>query len=153
MDFELSLQSETVQSAYPQPPREVPPDWSVSRVIRKMREEKTGMLLVVEGGRLRGVFTERDAVQMLASGADLNGPVAASMTPAPVGVGPRAAVGEAIEKMARGGYRHLPVLDGQTPVGIVATKGVVHYLVDHFPDTIYNLPPDPSEPAGDREGA
>lgn len=111
------------------------------------------MVLVVHSGRLRGVFTERDAVRMLASGGDLTGPIAASMTPAPVGVGPRAAVGEAIEKMARGGYRHLPMLDGDTPAGIVSTGGVVHYLVDHFPDTIYNLPPDPSEPAGDREGA
>ena len=46
--------------------------------------------------------------------------------------------------MAEGGYRHLPMVDkARKPTGVVAVHGIVHYLVDHFPETVYNLPPDP----------
>ena len=51
--------------------------------------------------------------------------------------------------MEEGGYRHLPVI-GETgkPVGVLSVKRVVHYLVEHFPATIYNLRPCPmSSPA------
>ena len=45
--------------------------------------------------------------------------------------------------MAEGGYRHLPIVDqDQKPTGVLAVHGIVHYLVDHFPETVYNLPPD-----------
>jgi hypothetical protein len=56
--------------------------------------------------------------------------------------------------MAEGGYRHLPIVDDQhRPTGVVAVHGIVHYLVDHFPNTVYNLPPDPKASTRDREGA
>jgi CBS domain-containing protein len=65
-----------------------------------------------------------------------------------------ATVGDAIRMMAEGGYRHLPIVDqsGQ-PKGVLAARGIVHYLVDHFPETVYNLPPDPKAAPKSREGA
>ena len=53
--------------------------------------------------------------------------------------------------MAEGGYRHLPIVDdaGQ-PKGVVAVHGIVHYLVDHFPETVYNLPPNPNDSTRER---
>jgi len=56
--------------------------------------------------------------------------------------------------MEEGGYRHLPVVDetGRT-LGVLSVKRIVHYLVEHFPSTIYNLPPDPSVFPHDAEGA
>ena len=44
--------------------------------------------------------------------------------------------------MEEGGYRHLPVVVDDRPVGILSVKRIVHYLVEHFPATVYNLPPD-----------
>ena len=52
-------------------------------------------------------------------------------------------MGDAIRSMAEGGYRHLPMVDSHKPTGVVAVHGIVHYLVDHFPETVYNLHPDP----------
>ena len=63
-------------------------------------------------------------------------------------------VGAAIETMSQGGYRHLPIVDErQVPTGVVAVRGIVHYLVDHFPQTIYTLPPEPGQNPSAREGA
>jgi predicted transcriptional regulator len=56
--------------------------------------------------------------------------------------------------MQAGGYRHLPVVDeNRRPVGMLSAKRIVSYLVEHFPATVFNLPPDPdnnhpSEPEG-----
>jgi hypothetical protein len=56
--------------------------------------------------------------------------------------------------MEEGGYRHLPVVDESSRVvGILSVKRIVHYLVEHFPNTVYNLPPDPNAVQQQREGA
>jgi hypothetical protein len=56
--------------------------------------------------------------------------------------------------MDEGGYRHLPVVDeGGRPVGVLSVKRIVHYLVEHFPTTVYNLPPNPGAVPQEREGA
>ena len=48
--------------------------------------------------------------------------------------------------MEDGGYRHLPVVDDSgRPVGVLSVKRIVHYLVEHFPSTIHNQPPDPNQ--------
>ena len=55
--------------------------------------------------------------------------------------------------MEEGGYRHLPVVDERGPVGVLSVKRIVHYLVEHFPTTVYNLPPDPAVVPQQAEGA
>ncbi len=48
----------------------------------------------------------------------------------------------AVQQMSKGGYRRLPIVDRQgKPTGVVQVSGIVHYLVEHFPKTVYNLPP------------
>ena len=79
----------------------------------------------------------------MASGADLSAPVRTVMSSPPAAVASDATVGKAIRMMAEGAYRHLPIVDkNQKPTGVLAVHGIVHYLVDHFPETVYNLPPD-----------
>jgi CBS-domain-containing membrane protein len=76
------------------------------------------------------------------------------MSSPPATIPATATVGDAIRRMAEGGYRHLPIVDGDSrPTGVVAVHGIVHYLVDHFPETVYNLPPDPKASTREREGA
>ena len=66
----------------------------------------------------------------------------------------RLPIAAAVRKMEVGGYRHLPVVDGLgRPTGILSVKRIVHYLAEHFPATIYNLPPDPAVVPNEREGA
>jgi CBS domain-containing protein len=76
------------------------------------------------------------------------------MSSPPATVANSATVGEAIHRMADGNYRHLPIIDNHhTPTGVLAVHGIVRYLVDHFPETVYNLPPDANTKSREREGA
>src|SRR5262249_32955577 len=112
-------------------------------------------LLVVQGQRVVGIFTERDLMRrVLAPSKPLSLSVAACMTPNPVTVQNKDPIGVAVKRMEEGGDRHLPVVDeAGRPVGVLSVKRIVHYLVEHFPATVHNLPPDPGGVPLEREGA
>lgn len=154
MDFQLSLQSEGVGSAYPDQPLAATVDETVGHVLQLLRAQRTGAILICDREKLVGILTERDALKLMAAGADFSKPVRDVMSSQPTTILSTATVGEAIRVMAEGGYRHLPIVDGDgKPTGVVAVQGIVHYLVDHFPETVYNLPPDPKAAPREREGA
>jgi predicted transcriptional regulator len=154
VDFQLSLESESVGSAYPDQPLATTPETTIAEVLQLLRAQRTGAVLICDNGLLKGIFTERDALKLMADGADLSRPVKEAMTSDPATLSPKMTVGEAIRRMSEGGYRHLPIVDSKGwPEGVTAVHGIVHYLVDHFPNTIYNLPPNPNPSSGEREGA
>ena len=154
MDFQLSLESEGVGSAYPDQPLATTVDATVGEAMQLLRAQRTGAVLICEGTKLVGILTERDALKLMAGGADMGQSVRTVMTKDPATIPASATVAEAIRTMAEGGYRHLPMVDPSgRPTGVVAVHGIVHYLVDHFPNTVYNLPPDPKATTKDREGA
>jgi CBS domain-containing protein len=154
LDFQLSLESEGVGSAYPDQPLAATADDTVGNVMQLLRAQRTGAVLICEGTKLVGIFTERDALKLMSSGANLSQPIREVMSSPPVTIASTATVGEAIRKMSEGAYRHLPIVDSeQKPTGVLAVHGIVHYLVDHFPETVYNLPPDPKAKSREREGA
>jgi CBS domain-containing protein len=153
VDFQLSLESEGVGSAYPDQPLAATADETVGNVLQLLRAQRMGAVVICEGSKLVGIFTERDALKQMASGADLSAPVRTVMSSPPAAIASDATVGNAIRMMAEGAYRHLPLIDqNQKPTGVLAVHGIVHYLVDHFPETVYNLPPD-TKAAREREGA
>jgi CBS domain-containing protein len=154
VDFQLSLDSEGVGSAYPESPLAASANDSVGQVLQLMRAHRTGAVLVCDGAKLIGILTERDALRLMAGGADFSAPVRDVMSSPPATISSGATVGEAIRAMSQGGYRHLPIVDSDgKPTGVVAVYGIVHYMVDHFPETVYNLPPDPKSSTREREGA
>jgi predicted transcriptional regulator len=154
VDFQLSLESEGVGSAYPDQPLAAMAGDSIGQVLQLMRAQRTGAVLICEGTKLVGIITERDALRLMARGADFSRPVAEVMSSPPTTISSAATVGEAIRAMSEGGHRHLPLVDGENqPTGVVAVHGIVHYLVDHFPGTVYNLPPNPQAAPREREGA
>jgi CBS domain-containing protein len=154
VDFQLSLDSEGVGSAYPDQTLAATGDDSVGDVMQLLRAQRTGAALICDGPKLIGIFTERDALKLMASGADFSAPVRDYMSSKPATLPSNATVGDAIRTMAQGGYRHLPVVDDAGgPSGVIAVHGIVRYLVDHFPETVYNLPPDPKSVQRAREGA
>jgi CBS domain-containing protein len=154
LDFQLSLESEGVGSAYPDQPLAANADETVGNVMQLLRAQRTGAVLLCDGPKLVGIFTERDALKQMASGADLSAPVRTVMSSPPATVASSSTVGDAIRIMAEGAYRHLPIVDqDQHPKGVLAVHGIVHYLVDHFPETVYNLPPDSKAAQQSREGA
>ena len=159
MSFQLSLSAESVASAYPDEPLFVAPDASVGEVLQLLRAQRNGSVLVCDnsadgGGKLLGIFTERDALRYMASGNDMSQAVSTVMSQAPVCLQADTTVSDAIQTMSQGGFRHLPNVDqAGLPTGMATVYGIMHYLVDHFPQTIYNLPPKPSAGPSDREGA
>jgi len=155
MDLAKNLKIDSVSRLHPTPPRQVSPQATVAEAVELMRHEKVGCVLVCAGKRLLGIFTERDLLRrVLAIGKPLTLPVSECMTPNPVVVHPKEPISVAVRRMEEGGYRHLPVVDeAGRPVGVLSVKRIVHYLVEHFPATIYNLPPDPGSVPLEREGA
>ena len=72
----------------------------------------------------------------------------------PVTVKAGDSVGKAIAKMSFGGYRRLPIVNDQgAAVGLLKVSGILHYLVEHFPEVVYTLPPKPHHMHKEREGA
>jgi len=143
-----------VASAYPDQPLATTAEDSIGNAMQLLRAQRTGAVLICDGAKLVGIMTERDALKAMASGVDLSRPVRDVMSSPPATIASSATVGDAIRKMAEGGYRHLPIVDqDHRPTGVLAVHGIVHYLVDHFPETVYNLPPDPKGKSREREGA
>jgi len=154
MDLARNLKVESVSRLHPTPPWQVAPTQSVADAVQLMRDKKVGCVLVCADERVVGIFTERDLTRrVLAPARPLTLPIVDFMTPNPVTLHPKDSISTAIKRMEEGGYRHLPVVVDGKPVGILSVKRIVHYLVEHFPATIYNLPPDPQAIQHKREGA
>ena len=154
VSFQLSLSTESVTAAYPDEPLIVAPEATISEVLRLLRAQRTGSVLICEDRQLLGIFTERDALRLMTGQQRLDQPITATMSAKPVSLRADTSMGEAIRMMSQGGYRHLPILDAEgMPTGMATVYGIVHYLVDHFPQTIYTLPPEPRSAPSEREGA
>ena len=93
---------------------------------------RAGSALVLEDGSLVGIFTERDILRALgdSSSADLAriSPVSKWMSRDPETIGPETVVAEALDRMLFGGFRHLPVLDGEAVVGMVSMRDLARSM-------------------------
>jgi signal-transduction protein with cAMP-binding, CBS, and nucleotidyltransferase domain len=154
MDLTRNLKSESVSRLHPTQAWLVQPAQPVADAVKLMREKRVGCVLVCEQRRIIGIFTERDlARRVVGPGLPLTTPIAECMTPDPITVHPKDSISCAVKRMQKGGYRHLPVVIDEKPVGILSVKRIVHYLVEHFPTMVYNLPPHPQPFHPQREGA
>jgi CBS domain-containing protein len=97
---------------------------TVREAASLMTEKRIGALMVIEGGTLRGILTERDVMtRVVAKGLNPDATkVAQVMTAKPDTLPSHATAGEALERMHAGGYRHLPVVDGGKVVGMVSVR-------------------------------
>ncbi len=145
MELSRNLKVDSVSRLEPSAPRGIDVNQTVADAVEAMRESNVGCLLITASGRLVGIFTERDLLtRVLAPGRPLNTPIRFCMTSSPVAVEPKDSVRTAVKRMQKGGYRHLPVVDeAGYPLGILSARRVVHYLVEHFPSLVFNLPPEP----------
>lgn len=110
--------------ATPQDLATVTPKVTVAEVSALMATRRIGAILVVEKGKLAGIFTERDAlVRVIAKGVDpKTTTVAEVMTRNPDTIQPTESVQTALELMAERGYRHLPVIDDGKLYGIISIR-------------------------------
>jgi CBS domain-containing protein len=110
------------------------PGTTVRKAAEMMRRKRVGAMLVCEADRLIGIFTERDALfRVLAQGLDPEvTQLRDVMTPDPMTIGPEDYFGRALLIMFDHGFRHLPVLDGGVPVGLISSRSALDPDLEEF---------------------
>jgi CBS domain-containing protein len=101
-------------------------DDTVRTAAEEMAEHGCNSILVCDGQQLKGIFTERDLlVRVVAAGRDAAGTkLAEVMTPEPDTIGGSEPVVEAVRRMDECGYHHLPVLEDNHLLGVIALRDV-----------------------------
>ena len=106
------------------PPVIVARSATVVEAARQMKQRNVGSVLVVDGGRLAGIFTERDALfRVLAAARDpATTTLGDVMTPQPQTMHPDEPFVRALRVMHEGKFRHLPVVEYGRPLGVVSVR-------------------------------
>ena len=115
-------------------------------VLQAMRHDDRGAALVVEAGKLVGIFTERDVLMKVAGQPiDLTqSEINTFMTRDPVTLPADSTVAFALNRMVLEGFRHIPLMDDEDrPVAVISMRNVIEYLSEYFNRETMNLPPDP----------
>lgn len=102
----------------------------VNEAIRRMHDKGIDCVLVTEGDRLVGIFTDRDAVLKVAGLERQARPISTLMTRDPVVLRHDETIAVAINKMAVGGFRHIPIVEDGRPMGVVTARDVFRHLVE-----------------------
>ncbi len=155
MQLSQNLRRDRVAKLNHKPALTLPPTAQIRQAVAMMQENRAGLVIVEENGRVVGVFTERDLIKrVLGRGADIGAMITTVMTTQPTTVTVEDTIGNALQKMLDGGYRHLPVVDPRGhAVGRISVREIVHYMVEYFPKAVYNLPPEPDQVQVAPEGA
>lgn len=119
----------------------VRPEDSVYGALELLAQYEVGALMVMDGGRLVGVFSERDYTRKIA----LQGrnsketQVAEIMTRQVLTVGPQTGTRAAMQLMSERKIRHLPVLDGSTVLGMISIRDILDDIIAAHEATIAQL--------------
>ena len=110
------------------------PHTTVAEAAKLMKKGKVGAVLVVEEGRLVGIFTERDALfRVMAPGLDpAKTALRDVMTRDPATVAPDETFGYALLLMHERGFRHTPVVENGRPVGVVSARHALDPELEEF---------------------
>lgn len=122
----------TVREVMSTEPITVEPTTTMVGAAHAMAAAHVGSALVLDGGALVGILTERDILRSLGSSSSADAarvsPVSAWMSADPETIHPDAPAGDALERMLSAGFRHLPVMNGDMLVGIVSMRDLARAL-------------------------
>ena len=109
----------------------VAPEDSVFSALELMAEKNVGALVVLDGDRLAGIFSERDYARkiILLGRASRDTAVREVMSERVVTVGPETTVADCMVAMTEHRIRHLPVVEGERLVGVVSIGDVVKAIM------------------------
>ena len=118
------------------------PSTPLGEIYRRLDEEEGVAVLVCEGSSLVGIFTERDALYLSASGTDAETPIGEVMSREPITLAEGDKLTEAVRRMATHGIRHVPVTGAEgEEVGLIGGRDILKMIAEYFPETLLNLPP------------
>ena len=119
----------------------VRPDDSVFAALELLAQYEVGALIVMEGGRLVGVFSERDYTRKVAlQGRNSKETrVAEIMTRNVITVTPKTGMRACMQLMSERKIRHLPVVDGDTVLGMISIRDILDEIIADHEATIAQL--------------
>jgi signal-transduction protein with cAMP-binding, CBS, and nucleotidyltransferase domain len=131
---EAGLLRDRIEILWPKSPSTVSPDKPVGQVLQKMVAEGIGCVMIVEGDKLVGIFSERDALMKLNTDAprQMEKPISQFMTTRPVTLETSDKVAYAIHKMTVCGYRHLPITFCGQLAGVISIRDILRYLTERI---------------------
>jgi CBS domain-containing protein len=134
---EADLLRDRIERLWPKSPSTVAPDTSVGDVLKKMVDERIGCVMIVDGGKLAGIFSERDALMKINTDAPklLTRPISQFMTASPVTLETSDKIAYALHKMNVGGYRHIPILFEGKLAGVISIRDILRYLTERIAAT------------------
>jgi len=151
----LELRAEKARALARPEPASITPASPLREALLAMRARGGDAVLVTDADRLVGILTERDVLmRVLGADVDEGRPVSEFMTSEPHSLPAEATLLEAMRAMESGGYRNLPLVDGDgRVVGLLRQQDLIDYIAEAFPQEILNLPPRPHQLMEEPEGA
>ena len=134
-DVERALLRDRVLVLRPKQPIVVPSSMPVRQVLATLLQKGIGCVLVVDEGKLVGIFSERDALMKIHTRIDELGdrPIAEFMTTSVETLLPSAKIAFAVHRMDLGGYRHVPIVgDDGAPTGMISVRDILAYLTERM---------------------
>lgn len=119
----------------------VEPTIMVYKAIELMCEKNIGGLLIVNEGRLEGIFTERDYARklILKGKSSKTTPISELMTKNPITISPENTIEDCMDLMTGKFIRHLPVVEGGNLVGLISIGDVVKQIIEEQKEIIEHL--------------
>ncbi len=116
-------------------------DVSVFDALKIMMEKNISALLVIENGSLVGIFTERDYARkiILLGKSSKDTPIREVMTQHPQTITQHEPVDRCMQLMTANHFRHLPVLEGDTVIGMLSIGDLVKHIIEDQKQTINHL--------------
>jgi CBS domain-containing protein len=109
----------------------VEPGDALGEVAQRMVERDVGAVIVLEGGALAGILTERDVLRAVAAGVQDDTVVSDWMTRDPETMTPEDTTQHAAVLMIHGGFRHLPLVEGDDVVGMLSIRDLMRVVLDN----------------------
>lgn len=127
---------------------------SVKETVEQMRRAGQNCALIMHREALLGIFTDRDMLmKVVTTPAIWNTAIDTVMTPSPVTVKDTVCAKDALHLMNEKRVRNLPVVNkAGRVIGNLTHYALIKFLADQFPESVYNLPPDPNRTAHNRVG-
>jgi CBS domain-containing protein len=110
----------------------LPPDITVAEAAKEMDRHRVGAILVIEDGKIAGIFTERDVLsRVVAAGLDpATTPMERVMTRDPITVASTTTIEDVMALFTAKRFRHLPIVDDGRLVGLISIGDILRRMVE-----------------------
>jgi CBS domain-containing protein len=140
--IEASIMKESLAALKPKKPIMVGPDTTVAEAVAELCKHNIGCVLVGDADHVQGILSERDVLLRVADRYEqvAGEPVSAYMTPEPQMLDLETPIAFALNRMAIGDFRHVPVTSKGRLVGIISVRDLLSFLSEWYPDLLVAKP-------------